>query len=170
MKDAQVAILDEPTSGLDPQVTIELLDIIRALKQRGVSVLLSSHLLARVQSVCDRVALFNEGKIVLMGTVPDLGRQVLGGGFRVEVEAEGGASKRSLRDTGRRAGRERGAESSSAARRPRRASRGRGCRGRGGRPPHPARSGGAEPRSDLSAVLPGAPTRRRAPCGVKVPL
>jgi ABC-2 type transport system ATP-binding protein len=96
IKDAQVAILDEPTSGLDPQVTIELLDIIRALKHRGVSVLLSSHLLARVQSVCDRVALFNEGKIVLMGTVPDLGRQVLGGGFRVEVEAEGGGLEAQL--------------------------------------------------------------------------
>ena len=89
MKDAQVAILDEPTSGLDPQVTVELLDIIRDLKQSGVSVLLSSHLLARVQSVCDRVALFNEGNIALMGTVSELGRQVLGGGFRVEVEAEG---------------------------------------------------------------------------------
>jgi ABC-2 type transport system ATP-binding protein len=89
MKDAQVAILDEPTSGLDPQVTLELLEIIRDLKNRGVSVLLSSHLLARVQSVCDRVALFNEGNIVLIGTVPELGRQVLGGGFRVEVEAEG---------------------------------------------------------------------------------
>ena len=54
-----------------------------------MSVLLSSHLLQRVQSVCDRVALFSEGSIVLMGTVPELGRQVLGGGFRVEVEAEG---------------------------------------------------------------------------------
>jgi ABC-2 type transport system ATP-binding protein len=89
MKDAEIAILVEPTSGLDPQVTVELLDIIRDLKRRGVSVLVSSHLLARVQSVCDRVALFNEGKIVLIGTVPELGRQVLGGGFRVEVEAEG---------------------------------------------------------------------------------
>ena len=89
MKDAQIAILDEPTSGLDPHVTLELLDIIHDLKHRGVSVLLSSHLLARVQSVCDRVALFSDGKIVLMGTVPELGRQMLGGGFRVEVEAEG---------------------------------------------------------------------------------
>ncbi len=89
MKDAKIAILDEPTSGLDPHATLELLDIIRDLKHRGVSVLLSSHLLERVQSVCDRVALFSEGKIVLMGTVPELGRQVLGGGFRVEVEAEG---------------------------------------------------------------------------------
>jgi ABC-2 type transport system ATP-binding protein len=89
MKEAQIAILDEPTSGLDPQATVELLNVIRDLKQRGVSVLLSSHLLDRVQSVCDRVALFNQGNIALIGTVPDLGREVLGGGFRVEVEAEG---------------------------------------------------------------------------------
>ena len=89
MKDAQIAILDEPTSGLDPLATVELLEIIRNLKQHNVSVLLSSHLLERVQSVCDRVALFSGGEIVLMGTVPDLRRQVLGGEFPVEVEAEG---------------------------------------------------------------------------------
>jgi ABC-2 type transport system ATP-binding protein len=89
IKDVQIAILDEPTSGLDPHATVELLDIIRGLKQKGVSMLLSSHLLDRVQSVCDRVALFNEGNIALLGTVPELGRQVLGGGFRVGVEAEG---------------------------------------------------------------------------------
>jgi ABC-2 type transport system ATP-binding protein len=89
MKDAQIAILDEPTSGLDPQATMELLEIIRNLKQHGVSVLLSSHLLERVQSVCDRVALFNEGKIVLIGTVAELGRQVLGGGTYVDIEAQG---------------------------------------------------------------------------------
>jgi ABC-2 type transport system ATP-binding protein len=89
MKDAEIAILDEPTSGLDPQATVELLNIIRDLKHQGVSVLLSSHLLERVQSVCDRVALFNQGNIALMGTVSELGRQVLGGGFRVEVEADG---------------------------------------------------------------------------------
>ncbi|MCC6775263.1 MAG: ABC transporter ATP-binding protein [Hyphomicrobiales bacterium] len=89
IKDAQIAILDEPTSGLDPQATIELLEIIRGLKQRGVTILLSSHLLDRVQSVCDRVALFNSGNIALLGSVPELGRQVLGAGLRVGVEAEG---------------------------------------------------------------------------------
>ena len=89
MKDAQIAILDEPTSGLDPQATLDLLNVIRDLKHRGVSVLMSSHLLERVQSVCDRVALFNQGNIALIGTVPELGREVIGGGFRVEVEAEG---------------------------------------------------------------------------------
>jgi ABC-2 type transport system ATP-binding protein len=66
-----------------------LLEIIRNLKQHGVSVLVSSHLLDRVQSVCDRVALFNQGKIVLIGTVAELGRQVLGGGTYVDIEAHG---------------------------------------------------------------------------------
>jgi ABC-2 type transport system ATP-binding protein len=89
MKKVEIAILDEPTSGLDPQGTAELLDMIRSLKHDGVAVLLSSHLLERVQSVCDRVALFSEGRIALIGSVPELGRQVLGGGFAVEVEADG---------------------------------------------------------------------------------
>jgi ABC-2 type transport system ATP-binding protein len=90
MKQARIAILDEPTNGLDPQASLELLDLIRDLKASGVSILLSSHLLERVQSVCDRVALFNAGQIALMGTVAELGRQVLGGGYTVEVEADGG--------------------------------------------------------------------------------
>jgi ABC-2 type transport system ATP-binding protein len=89
MKDVSIAILDEPTSGLDPHATGELLETIRSLKHDGVAVLLSSHLLERVQSVCDRVALFNVGRIVLLGTVPELARQVLGGGYNVEVEADG---------------------------------------------------------------------------------
>jgi len=89
MKGAQVAILDEPTSGLDPHATAELLGIIRGFKAEGVSVLLSSHLLERVQSVCDRVALFSAGRIALLGSVPELGRQVLGGGYVVDIEADG---------------------------------------------------------------------------------
>ncbi len=89
MKGAQIAILDEPTSGLDPHATAELLTIIRGFKSEGVSVLLSSHLLERVQSVCDRVALFSGGHIALMGSVADLGREVLGGGYVVDIEADG---------------------------------------------------------------------------------
>jgi ABC-2 type transport system ATP-binding protein len=91
MKRAEIAILDEPTSGLDPQATIEFLEMIEGLKREGVTVLLSSHLLDQVQRVCDRVALFQGGRIVLMGTVPELARQVLGAGFVVEVEADAAA-------------------------------------------------------------------------------
>jgi ABC-2 type transport system ATP-binding protein len=97
MKGAQVALLDEPTSGLDPQSQIEFLEIIRNMKHKNVSLLLSSHLLTQVQSVCDRVALFNKGSIVLIGTVPELARQVLGGGFHVEVEAVGDELAESLK-------------------------------------------------------------------------
>ncbi|HEY4775714.1 MAG TPA: ABC transporter ATP-binding protein, partial [Xanthobacteraceae bacterium] len=87
MKRAEIAILDEPTSGLDPQATVEFLAMIENLKHHGVTVLLSSHLLNQVQRVCDRVALFQSGRIVLIGTVSELAHKVLGGGFVVEVEA-----------------------------------------------------------------------------------
>jgi ABC-2 type transport system ATP-binding protein len=89
VKRAEIAILDEPTSGLDPQATIEFLELIRELKAEGTTVMLSSHLLDQVQRVCDRVALFQAGHIVLLGSVAELSVQVLGAGFVVEVEAEG---------------------------------------------------------------------------------
>jgi ABC-2 type transport system ATP-binding protein len=85
MKKAEIAILDEPTSGLDPQATFEFLDMIRALKAQGLTVLLSSHLLDRVQAVCDRVALFHRGKIALQGTVMELSAAVLGAGFNLAI-------------------------------------------------------------------------------------
>ncbi len=74
MKQAQVAILDEPTNGLDPQATQELLELIGELRHDGMTILLSSHLLGLVQSICDRVALFRKGKIGLIGKVGDLAR------------------------------------------------------------------------------------------------
>jgi len=89
MKRAEIAILDEPTSGLDPQATFEFLEMIRGLKAERIAVLLSSHLLDQVQAICDRVALFSRGKIALEGTVGELSEKVLGGGYRVEIEATG---------------------------------------------------------------------------------
>ena len=96
VKKAEIAILDEPTSGLDPQATLDFLDLIRELKAEGTTVLLSSHLLDQVQRICDRVALFQSGRIVLMGSVAELSVQVLGAGFVVEVEAEGTGIARRL--------------------------------------------------------------------------
>src|SRR5713226_263934 len=89
MKRPSVAILDEPTTALDPHSTQEFLDMIRRLKSDGTAVLLSSHHLDQVQSVCDRVALFNRGRIVLSGTVTELAGRVLGGGYVIDVEARG---------------------------------------------------------------------------------
>ena len=87
MKRPSVAILDEPTTALDPHSTQEFLAMIRTLKADGTAVLLSSHHLDQVQSVCDRVALFNGGRIALSGTVGDLAKRVLGGSHVIDVEA-----------------------------------------------------------------------------------
>ena len=89
LKRPQLIIMDEPTLGLDPEAARGFLETIRGLKASGSTILLSSHLLHQVQAVCDRVGLFHHGQMVLEGTVPDLAAQVLGGAYRVQLEAEG---------------------------------------------------------------------------------
>jgi ABC-2 type transport system ATP-binding protein len=89
IKNPQVIILDEPTQGLDPEGAREFLDLIRDLKRAGITILLASHLLQQVQAVCDRVGLFYQGRMVLDGTVEALAQRVLGGAFRVHLQAEG---------------------------------------------------------------------------------
>ncbi len=89
MKRPELVIMDEPTLGLDPEAAREFLELIRELKAEGITVMLSSHLLHQVQAVCDRVGLFAKGKLALEGPVEELARQVLGGGYRILVEAEG---------------------------------------------------------------------------------
>jgi len=96
LKSPKVVILDEPTSGLDPHATQEFLELIRALKHDGITVILSSHMLEKVQVICDRVALFNAGRMALCGSVTELGRQVLGGGHHILVEARGPGLERAL--------------------------------------------------------------------------
>lgn len=92
LKQPQLIIMDEPTLGLDPEAAREFLATIRTLKSEGITILLSSHLLYQVQAVCDRVGLFYEGKMVLEGTVPELALQVLGGAYRIHVEAKDGVT------------------------------------------------------------------------------
>ncbi|WP_276954910.1 ABC transporter ATP-binding protein [Allomeiothermus silvanus] len=87
LKEPQVVILDEPTLGLDPEAAQAFLGMIRQLKEEGITVLLSSHLLQQVQAVCDRVGLFHRGKLVLEGKVSDLAQRVLGGAYRIRLEA-----------------------------------------------------------------------------------
>lgn len=89
MRDCRVAILDEPTSGLDPQSTQELLDIIQLLSRGGITILLSSHMLNVVQSVCHRIALFGNGRIGFIGTIEELAAKLGGGAYVVDVEADG---------------------------------------------------------------------------------
>jgi ABC-2 type transport system ATP-binding protein len=89
VKDPEVVILDEPTLGLDPEAAREFLELVRGLKRDGYTIMLSSHLLHQVQAVCDRVGLFHRGRMVLEGTVPELAQKVLGGAYRIHIEALG---------------------------------------------------------------------------------
>jgi ABC-2 type transport system ATP-binding protein len=89
MRECKVAILDEPTSGLDPQSTHDLLDLIQQLSRDGMTILLSSHMLDVVQSICHRIALFNRGRVGFIGSVEELAARIGGGAFVVDVEAEG---------------------------------------------------------------------------------
>ncbi len=89
LKEPELVILDEPTLGLDPQAAHEFLHLIRSLKERGLTVLLSSHLLHQVQAITDRVGLFRKGRMELVGSVPELAKNVLGGAYRIQVRAEG---------------------------------------------------------------------------------
>jgi len=90
VKDPAVLILDEPTTAIDPIGVVEILDLLRSLvRERGLAVLLSSHLLAQVQSVCDRVGIFAAGKLIGIGTVPELAAQFGEESSRIEVGFEG---------------------------------------------------------------------------------
>ena len=59
------------------------------MARRGMTIVLSSHLLTMVQSICDRVALFNQGRVGLVGRVADLAAEVLGGSYVIEIDATG---------------------------------------------------------------------------------
>jgi len=70
--DPKLLLLDEPTAGVDPIGSRDIRDLILRLKKMGKTVLLSSHLLAQVQDVCDRIGVLNLGRLILEGDVQQL--------------------------------------------------------------------------------------------------
>jgi ABC-2 type transport system ATP-binding protein len=72
LKDPQLLILDEPTNGLDPAGIREIREMIRGLGEQGVTVLLSSHILAEVQQVCTSATIIGNGRLLASGRVEDL--------------------------------------------------------------------------------------------------
>jgi ABC-2 type transport system ATP-binding protein len=72
MSDPEVLILDEPTSGLDPVMQEVFIDFIRKEKERGKTILLSSHIFSEVDATCDRIAIIKDGKIVSDFVADDL--------------------------------------------------------------------------------------------------
>jgi ABC-2 type transport system ATP-binding protein len=70
--DPRLVVLDEPTAGVDPAGSREIRDLILDLKRRGITVLLSSHLLAQAQEICDRVGILADGVLVREGYLQEL--------------------------------------------------------------------------------------------------
>jgi len=72
----EVLFLDEPSAGLDPQTRLALWDIIRKLRQRGITIVLTTHYMEEADQLCQRVAIIDHGKILVSGTPEELKNSV----------------------------------------------------------------------------------------------
>jgi ABC-2 type transport system ATP-binding protein len=88
--DPELLFLDEPTTGLDPQSRRQLWDVIRDLRDRGRTVVLTTHYMDEAERLCDRVAIIDHGKIIASGSPSELIAR-LGGDHIVEFALEGQA-------------------------------------------------------------------------------
>jgi ABC-2 type transport system ATP-binding protein len=80
LRQPRLLLLDEPATGLDPGGMRDMRDLIRALSSRGMTVLLSSHLLAEVEELCNRVAIVRRGRVAYEGSLEELRREA-GSGY-----------------------------------------------------------------------------------------
>ena len=85
----QVLFLDEPTTGLDPQARARMWDEIRALRELGTTVFLTTHYLEEADALCDRLAIIDHGKIVAEGTSDELKQAVAGDVVTIGVNGSG---------------------------------------------------------------------------------
>lgn len=72
IQDPKLLVLDEPTAGVDPAGSREIRDLIVSLKQRGITVLLCSHLLSQVQEICDRIGIMDRGHLIREGPLDQM--------------------------------------------------------------------------------------------------
>jgi ABC-2 type transport system ATP-binding protein len=77
--DPELLFLDEPTTGLDPQSRRSLWEVVEDLKKEGKTVLLTTHYMEEAERLCDRVAVVDHGKIIALGTTPELVARHAGG-------------------------------------------------------------------------------------------
>ena len=80
-------LLDEPTVGIDPQARLRILDVVQAQARAGRAVLYTSHYLEEAEQICDRLAIIDHGRVLAVGTVPEL-RRLVGEGPTVLVRGE----------------------------------------------------------------------------------
>ncbi len=84
----KVFFLDEPTTGLDPQARRNLWSLIKEVRDRGVTVILTTHYMEEAEQLCDRVAIMDNGKIIALDTPKNLVKQLLKRGFKKEQHVE----------------------------------------------------------------------------------
>ena len=133
VNDPELVFLDEPTTGLDPQARRSLWDLIKALQERGTTVMLTTHYMEEATELCNRVAIMDHGHILEMGAVLGADRAAFQGAgrlLRLEPEAPDGADGAPRRRVARRPGGR--PDGALLERRPRddRCAPGRGRRGR----------------------------------------
>ena len=90
----QVLFLDEPTTGLDPQNRANLWEHVRALRDRGVTIFLTTHYLDEADALCDRVMIIDGGQIVAEGTPRDLKRDIVGDAVVLRVDQDADTTAR----------------------------------------------------------------------------
>lgn len=84
----KVFFLDEPTTGLDPQARRNLWELIEHVRDRGISVIMTTHYMDEAEVLCDRIAVMDNGKIVAIDTPQNLIKQLLERGFKKEQHVE----------------------------------------------------------------------------------
>jgi ABC-2 type transport system ATP-binding protein len=77
--DPQLLLLDEPASGLDPRARIEMMAILQELQRMGKTIIISSHILSELQTLCNRVAIIEKGKLIYSGPVQGVRNQMAAG-------------------------------------------------------------------------------------------
>ena len=92
IRDPKLLVLDEPANGLDPAGIRDMRTLVGRLHDEGVTILYSSHLLAEVEEVCNRVAIVDGGRIAFEGTLADL-RGSFGEAYRLETSDDDAASR-----------------------------------------------------------------------------
>jgi ABC-2 type transport system ATP-binding protein len=86
--DPIVFFMDEPTTGLDPQARRNLWELVTEVRDRGVTVILTTHYMDEAEMLCDRVAIMDKGKIIAIDSPKALIKQLLGRGFKKEQRVE----------------------------------------------------------------------------------
>jgi ABC-2 type transport system ATP-binding protein len=84
LREPQLLLLDEPTTGLDPAGMRDMRELVKRLASEGITILLSSHILAEVEELCNRVAIIRSGRIIYEGLLEEL-LQSAAGGYRLKA-------------------------------------------------------------------------------------